>query len=109
MNIDALITTLYSCRKACLFCADACLDEEDIADMSTCIRLDHHCAILCATTADLLVQSYGNIDELLKLCIEACKACADVCSQHKHDHCQKCAASCRECITACENYLSRSA
>lgn len=108
MNIDSLVNTLYTCRKACLLCADACLDEEDVAKMSACIRLDHTCAILCATTADLLVQSYTKIDELLKLCIDACRACADECGQHKHDHCQECAAACKECIAACENYLSRS-
>ncbi|MBM7849447.1 hypothetical protein JOE65_002675 [Arthrobacter roseus] len=40
---------------------------------------------------------------VLKVCQQACNACATECEQHAniHDHCKVCAEACRRCESAC--------
>jgi hypothetical protein len=105
MKNSALIKTLNDCAAACNHCADACLDEENIAHMVDCIRTDRVCAETCSSTAKILSMSFGPLDELLKFCERVCGACAEECSQHDHDHCQACAKACKTCQEACLRVL----
>lgn len=41
---DACIEACSVCWMACEACADACLDEDDLAALVTCIRLTRDCA-----------------------------------------------------------------
>jgi len=106
--IDALI----ACSEACTACADACLSEEMVAELTKCIRTDLDCADICATTARVLSRHTGydaNISRsLLEACATACKACGDECQQHAdmHEHCRICADACRACETACRDLLA---
>ena len=106
MKNEALIKTLNDCAEACNFCADACLEEENVAHMISCIRTDRVCAEVCSSTAKILSMSYGPIDELLRFCVNVCSRCADECSQHDHEHCKNCAIACTECKEACEKILT---
>jgi hypothetical protein len=106
--IDALI----ACGQACTACADACLSEDMVADLTTCIRTDLDCADICATTARVLSRHTGsdaNITRaLLEACATACKACGDECVRHAemHEHCRICAEACRACEQACRDLLA---
>jgi len=106
--IDALI----ACSEACTACADACLSEEMVAELTKCIRTNLDCADICATTARVLSRHTGydaNISRsLLEACATACKACGDECQQHAdmHEHCRICADACRACETACRDLLA---
>ena len=106
--IDALI----ACSEACTSCADACLSESMVAELTKCIRTDLDCADICATTARVLSRHTGydaNISRsLLEACATACKACADECEQHAgmHEHCRICAEACRSCEAACRDLLA---
>ena len=51
MKNETLIKTLYDCASTCDWCADACLDEDNIKMMVECIRLDRICAATCKATA----------------------------------------------------------
>ena len=102
---DAL-EALASCAAHCRSCADACLAEEDPAELRECIRLDLDCADICSATAAVLARSSGThaIDRsLLDACMASCEACGAECSGHAdhHDHCARCAEACRRCADAC--------
>jgi hypothetical protein len=66
------IEACVACLVACEMCSDACLDENDVKMMITCIRLDRDCAEACA--AAVRVMSRGGA-----LSVEMCKACTVAC------------------------------
>ncbi|MGY5851625.1 four-helix bundle copper-binding protein [Salegentibacter sp. F14] len=106
MRNEKLIHALGNCINHCNYCADACLDEEDVKAMTTCIRIDKVCAEVCSTLNQVLVTNYKNVEALVNYCIEVCMDCADECSKHEHDHCQECAKACQHCVDACRAYLA---
>lgn len=101
-----MLNALGNCINHCNYCADACLEEENVKMMKDCIRTDKVCAEVCSALNTVLATGYQNVEGLVKYCMEICNACAQECSKHDHDHCQKCAQACRECVEACEQYLS---
>jgi Domain of Unknown Function (DUF326) len=107
-TIDALI----ACAQACTACADACLSEDMVAELTKCIRTNLDCADICATTANVLSRHTGydaNITRSqLEACATACKACGDECASHAkmHEHCRVCAEACRGCEQACRDLLA---
>ena len=107
-TIDALI----SCSEACTACADACLSEGSVAELTKCIRTNLDCADVCSATARVLSRHTGydaNISRaLLEACATACDSCADECERHAqmHEHCRICAEACRNCGTACRELLA---
>ncbi len=107
---DTLIRAIeeaYACAAICRICADACLGEAMVADLTQCIRLNLDCADVCAATAAVAGRRTGRnesvIKWMLKVCAEACAACAAECEQHAemHEHCRICAEHCRRCEQAC--------
>ena len=107
---DALaraIEATTTCAQVCTACADACLSEGDVAEMTRCIRDDLDCADVCATTSRVLSRHTGYDARLtravLQACIQACNTCADSCAEHAdmHGHCAMCEESCRDCADAC--------
>lgn len=105
--IDACIEGAQSCTT----CADACLSEKMVSDLTYCIGTNLDCADVCDTTGRVLARQSGwNVDvtrALLQACVTACDACAQECEQHAsmHEHCQVCAESCRNCEQACSVLL----
>ena len=99
-----LIHALGNCINHCNYCADACLDEENIAMMKNCIRIDGVCAEVCSSLAQILATSYKDVQGLVDYCKTICEACADECSRHDHQHCKECAKACRECALACDEF-----
>lgn len=114
---DAAVLTraleaLAACQVVCSTCADACLAENGVADLRTCIRTDLDCADVCAATARVLSRARASdvvAQSLLAACVAACRACATECEQHAgvHEHCRACAEACRRCADACEDLLAQ--
>ncbi|HEX6357948.1 four-helix bundle copper-binding protein [Actinophytocola sp.] len=106
--IDALI----ACAETCTSCADACLSEKSVADLTKCIRANMDCADVCEATARVLSRHTGydaNISRaLLAACVTVCGSCGDECGSHAamHEHCRVCAEACRNCEQACRDLLA---
>ena len=98
-----LMDALNNCAAACNHCIAACLDEQDVKMLATCIKLDIDCAEICMLTASLIARGSAHGKHLLKECAEVCNACAIECEKHAHmDHCKQCAEACRACTEACQ-------
>lgn len=107
---DVLIRAVeetFACAQTCIACADACLGEDMVADLTECIRLNLDCADVCITTGKTATRRTGSnegvIVAMLDACAVACARCAEECAAHaeKHEHCRICAEACRTCETAC--------
>lgn len=107
-----VIDAVVACSGACTACADACLSEDSVADLRTCIRSNLDCADSCEATARILSRHTGydaNVTRAhLEACIASCRACGDECEQHggMHEHCRICAEACRACDAACGELLA---
>ncbi|WP_447001842.1 four-helix bundle copper-binding protein [Saccharothrix isguenensis] len=107
-TIDALI----ACAEACTACADSCLSESSVAELTKCVRTNMDCADVCGATARVLSRHTGydaNISRtLLEACAMVCKSCGDECASHAsmHEHCRVCAEACRACERACLELLA---
>ena len=106
------IEACAECTQTCTVCADACLGEDNVAEMVTCIRLNLDCADVCHVTGTLMTRpSHRDAPALraqLQACVEICRACADECDSHGDhmDHCRVCAEACRACAVACETMMA---
>ena len=99
---EKLMEILHHCASVCYDCANACLNESDVAMLTNCIKLDLDCAEICQHTASFLAKGSEFADQLLRVCVDICTACANECAKHDHmDHCRKCAETCRECAEMC--------
>lgn len=95
------IAACNACAVACQHCAAACLQEPDVKMMVRCIELDMDCAQLCQVSVALMAGDSEFAPALCGVCAKACRACAEECGKHDHDHCQQCAEACRRCADAC--------
>lgn len=107
MRNESLVKTLNDCIAHCNWCADACLDEDNVQMMAECIRLDRICAETCkAATMAVVSNSSTNTTDLIRACQTMCEKCADECSKHENDHCRACAEACRKCAQACSEFAA---
>ncbi|MDT0643643.1 four-helix bundle copper-binding protein [Zunongwangia sp. F363] len=106
MRNEKFIHALGNCINHCNYCADACLDEDDLKKMVPCIRTDKVCSEACAALAQILAIDGANVTGLVEYCKQVCGECADECEKHDSQHCQDCAKACRECEKACEEFLA---
>lgn len=72
MRNEKLIHALGNCINHCNYCADACLDEENVKMMVTCIRTDRACAEVCSTLNQLLATGFKEVDDLVRYCAKIC-------------------------------------
>ena len=101
-----LFEKLMECVLACNECHEACLNEKDVAMMAECIRLDKDCAVVCASTLQLIHSGSRVMKKALALCIASCEVCAKECAKHPFEHCRKCAEVCNECAKSCQALLA---
>ncbi len=115
LDRDALarcIDECFSCAAACTSCADACLGEEEVRELTRCIRLNLDCADVCEATGRVLTRQTAFEPQLARLALEACaqgcRACGEECERHAghHEHCRICAEACRRCEQACNDVVS---
>lgn len=105
-KLERCIAACFECAQVCTACADACLSEKSVTDLTKCIRTNLDCADVCDTTGRVLSRHTGYDAHLtravLEACQVACRSCGDTCAEHAtmHDHCRICADSCRVCQEA---------
>jgi hypothetical protein len=106
------IEECFGCLQACTACADACLGEQDVGELTRCIRLNLDCADVCESTGKILSRETafdaGLAHAVVQACTDACGRCGDECERHAehHEHCRVCADACRRCEQACEDVFS---
>ncbi len=107
MKHEELIAVLNECASFCNYCADACLSEDNLHKMVTCIRYDRICAESCASFAKILSIdiSTKELIPLAEFCLKFCKKCAEECENHDNQHCQNCAQACEKCADACSKFI----
>jgi hypothetical protein len=112
---DALIRCIeecYDCAQICTSCADACLGESMVSQLTQCIRLNMDCADVCMATGSVATRRTGSNEEvirhMLNACMEACRLCGEECERHAgmHEHCRVCAEACRRCEQACQQAMN---
>ncbi|WP_181310146.1 four-helix bundle copper-binding protein [Nocardioides campestrisoli] len=110
-KLAACIAACFECSQTCTACADACLSEEMVAELTTCIRKNLDCADVCLATGQVLTRLTGAdvavLRALLEACATACRVCGDECASHAemHEHCRVCAEACALCERACRELL----
>lgn len=101
------IEAAFDCAQACTACADACLGESSVADLTQCIRFNLDCADVCAAVGAVGSRRTGSneliIKRMLDVCAEACRLCGEECERHasRMQHCRICADACEACERAC--------
>lgn len=113
-TLGRCVTASAICAQSCTSCADACLGEESVAELVSCIRVNLDCVDVCEATARVLSRQTNFEPDLarplLDACAQACRSCAQECEWHaehmKLEHCRICADACRRCERACEEMLS---
>ena len=110
-KLATCIAACFECAQTCTACADACLSEDMVAELTKCIRTNLDCADVCATTGKVLSRHTGYDAGLARAVLEACRAacrtCGDECAAHAgmHEHCRICAEACRRCEAACAELI----
>ena len=66
------IEACYDCAESCTQCADDCLGEENVEELTTCIRLNLDCADICATTGRVVGRRTGYDPEVTSAMLSAC-------------------------------------
>src|SRR3954447_16114367 len=86
------IDECFDCAQTCTACADACLSEATVAELTKCVRTNLDCADVCDTTGRVLSRHTGydaNLTRaILQACATACRTCAEECEEHagRHEH-----------------------
>jgi len=113
---ESLVEALQAaadCAQVCSICADACLNEPTVLNLTRCITINLNCATICDATATLLSRQSTDTASLLaaqvRACMEACRLCSEECERHATmmEHCRVCAAECRHCEKACRSLLDQ--
>jgi hypothetical protein len=111
-QLAATIDALSDCAQACTACADDCLSEEMVAELTKCIRTCLDCDDVCTATLRVVSRQTeydANVTRaVLQACVAVCKSCGDECERHAemHEHCRVCAEACRRCEQACNDLLA---
>ena len=110
--LAATIDALSDCAQACTACADDCLSEEMVAELTKCIRSCLDCADVCTATLRVVSRQTeydANVTRaVLQACATVCKSCGEECERHAqmHGHCRVCAEACRRCGQAGNHQLA---
>ncbi len=104
--------TCFECAEACERCVTACIlsHDEDSKhhDLTLCIQLCRDCADICTLCGRLEARSSQFMKSYMRVCIEACEACATECEKHADHfaHCKACAETCRKCAEECRSMVA---
>ncbi|MFN8077407.1 MAG: four-helix bundle copper-binding protein [Kineosporiaceae bacterium] len=107
------IERLDEAAQACTACADACLAEDDPAQLRECIRRTGDAADVLAATSRVLSRQtspdLGLVRVLLEAAVVAGKRAAAECERHAemHVHCAVAADAARRCEAATRSLLEQ--
>ena len=65
------IHACFACGETCTACADACLSEDMVAELTKCIRTNLDCADICTTTGAVLSRHTGYDANITRALLEA--------------------------------------
>jgi hypothetical protein len=111
INLPDLAGALQAFAEAAALantCADACLAEPDVAELTSCIALDHLVVDSCELAGRVLGRRrlVGAEQHVLALVLVATEASALECGRHDaHAHCGACAAACGRAAAAARALL----
>lgn len=106
MNHD--VTPILDCYQSCLSTIKQCLEIGGEHASKEHINLLIDCSKICQMATDFTIRESENRSEVLKLCAEICRACADQCEAMSQDneHMKACAEMCRSCAKTCDEISS---
>jgi hypothetical protein len=112
-DIDVQAACVAACVRASTVCsvtADACLDEDGVADLRVGIRLLLDCVDVLTATATVLSRHFGAlpapVGALLSACADLSGTCADEVERSVPiEHGQRCVDECRRAADACDALL----
>ena len=116
-DIDVQAACVAACVRASTVCsvtADACLDEDGVADLRVGIRLLLDCVDVLTATSTVLSRHFGAIPApvgtLLSACADLSGMCADEIERSAPiEHGQRCVDECRRAADACDALVVASA
>lgn len=89
---------LMECMIICRACAKKCTEEGNKYLAFLC----QDCSEICDLAIKLKSSHSEYCHQILDLCAQVCRHCANECSRHTQSaHCQECAEACRHCAEAC--------
>ncbi len=107
MSHKEFIDLCYQCAVICESCAAACLNEEDVADLTLAIELNRDCADICRQVAAFVSRDSLFGEALCSLCADICEASGDECAKHQRlEQCEECAIMCYQCAEACRSMMA---
>ncbi len=110
-KLEAAILGLYESAQAATACADGCLNEGMIKEMTACVRSCQDAADVCEATAKVLSRyTEFNVDvvrPVLEAAIAVLAACGHECARHAsmHMHCRLCSETCRRAEKVVQAFL----
>ncbi len=101
-KFQSCINACYECATECKRCSSACLGEQDVKNLTQCIRLNSDCATICVLAAKMMAGGSEFSERICELCADICDSCAMECEKHSEpEQCKKCAEVCRKCAFEC--------
>jgi hypothetical protein len=110
--LAACIHACFDCAQTCVACTDACLGEDEPAELRRRITLCLNCADVCQAAGRVLSRQTAYDATVsratLEACLTLCRTCVEECDRHAtmHEHCRICAEVCRSCEQACQQLLA---
>lgn len=88
---------LMECMSICKACSKKCTEE----GYKRLAFLCQDCSEICNLAIKLKSCDSDYCQQVLDLCVQVCRQCANECSRIQSAHCQECAEICRSCAEAC--------
>lgn len=104
------IDACQECAYVCSQCVVSCLQENEVADLTRCIKLNLECAAICRNASEVMSLDSNFSERFCDVCADACNACAEECEKYaeKIGQCRECADVCRECAEVCTSMVRAS-
>ena len=102
-DMRACIRLCLDCYASCVECAAHCAALGGKHAEPAHLSAMADCALLCETSANLMLRSSALHHSACGVCAEACDRCAESCERigGKDDMMRRCAETCRRCAASC--------
>lgn len=88
---------LMECMSVCRACSKKCTQEGHHRAALVCLD----CSEICEMAIKFKSVESEYSHQVLDLCAQICRHCANECSRIQIQYCQECAEVCRHCAEAC--------